>query len=289
MKFNRTAVSDCIRIEEFISVFRCKLQDIPSKECFCDGEAHDFWEFLHLVSGELNILVDGNLFCLKPGDLILYAPYSFHTISTASDAVVSVCAFSAKSTILPQFANTVIPLFEAHIISLSGIINLGESMFSLPKNTLTERGMPIRERISDFSMQKLANLTELFIIDLFEEKLSGKLPEHTTNKSNINKEFSALTSFLQNNMHRNLSTEEICTGLSMSSSHLGKLCKEMCGCGPIDYFISLKIGLAKRLITESVLNLTQISEKLGFSSVHYFSRLFKAKTGISPSNFKKHI
>ncbi len=287
LKFKRTPVSDFIRIEEFVSVFSRKLQDISAPDFCTDGEAHDFWEFLHLESGELNILVDGRLFCLQPGDLIIYAPYSFHITSVSSKAVVNICAFSASSSVLPQFANAVIPLSDTHMSSLYKIMELGRATFSLPKDISDERGMCLRNESSDFSLQKLANLTELFLIGLFEEKLSGKLPEHTTNKSNLNKEFSALTTFLQNNMHRPLTTEEICSELLLSPSQLGKLCRDVCGCGPIDYLISLKIGLAKRLIHESALNLTQISERLGFSSVHYFSRLFKSKTGISPSDYKK--
>jgi YesN/AraC family two-component response regulator len=49
----------------------------------------------------------------------------------------------------------------------------------------------------------------------------------------------------------------------------------------------LKIKEAKRLIREGQMNFTEISEFLGFSSIHYFSKLFKKPTGKSPSEYAK--
>jgi len=55
--------------------------------------------------------------------------------------------------------------------------------------------------------------------------------------------------------------------------------------GIIDYFILLKIDRAKKLITETELSFTEISSILGFSSSAYFSRTFKKKTGVTPSQY----
>ena len=57
----------------------------------------------------------------------------------------------------------------------------------------------------------------------------------------------------------------------------------------MSYFISLKIDTAKAMIRDTDLNFTQISEKLGFSTVHYFSKLFKDRVGVSPSKYAKSV
>ena len=61
----------------------------------------------------------------------------------------------------------------------------------------------------------------------------------------------------------------------------------------MDYFSRMKITAAREMIREGRLNFTQISEKLGFQSVHYFSRRFRSLTGMSPSEYadsvKMHI
>ena len=55
-------------------------------------------------------------------------------------------------------------------------------------------------------------------------------------------------------------------------------------CGIIEFFTEMKVEFAKQLIRENQLNFTQISDFLGYSSIHYFSRQFKKVTGMTPSN-----
>ena len=43
------------------------------------------------------------------------------------------------------------------------------------------------------------------------------------------------------------------------------------------------------MLRDKEISVTEISEKLGFDSVHYFSRLFKKHTGVSPVNYAKSI
>ena len=57
----------------------------------------------------------------------------------------------------------------------------------------------------------------------------------------------------------------------------------------IDYFNKLKIRAAKEMIREGRLNFTQIAARLGFQSVHYFSRRFKLLTGMSPSEYADSV
>ena len=53
----------------------------------------------------------------------------------------------------------------------------------------------------------------------------------------------------------------------------------------MEYFCRLKIEAAKRLIRQGGQNFTEIAHALGFSTIHYFSRRFKAITGMTPSGY----
>lgn len=56
---------------------------------------------------------------------------------------------------------------------------------------------------------------------------------------------------------------------------------------PQQYLIHLRIQLAKQLLVETPLSITQIAEKCGYGDVFYFSNAFRKHTGVSPSTFRR--
>ena len=65
--------------------------------------------------------------------------------------------------------------------------------------------------------------------------------------------------------------------------------KSKYGCTIFNYVIKLKIKEAKALLRTDNLSITEISEHLGFESVHYFCRSFKKNTGVSPTEYSRMI
>lgn len=86
-----------------------------------------------------------------------------------------------------------------------------------------------------------------------------------------------------------LKIEEICSYFSFSRSSLQNLFHKEKGCGPIEYFNSLKIEKAKDMIREGRKNITEISYDLSYCSLQYFSRQFKKFTGMSPKEYETSI
>ena len=57
----------------------------------------------------------------------------------------------------------------------------------------------------------------------------------------------------------------------------------------LETITELKIAAAKEKIRCSTCNFTELAEELGFSSVNYFSKVFKAQTGMTPTEYSKHV
>ncbi len=265
-------VPKSVTIESFVSFFRKRHQDIlPGTPL--DGEAHSFWEFFALEKGSANVLVDGELFHLEEGQLIFYPPHAFHTLSSSQDAIINVISFETNSRMLFAYANNVHTLSQRLKSSLSDIMSMGNELF------------PLWREGAGYALSRLAKLVEVFLIELYEEVISET--ESQVGEIHQSEAFVTLTAYLKKNLSGNISVKDICSALSISESTLHRLCKKYCGCGAITYFIALKLGRAKRLLEEQTLNVTQIAEQLGFSSVHYFSKQFKEKTGMSPLQYSK--
>jgi AraC-like DNA-binding protein len=95
--------------------------------------------------------------------------------------------------------------------------------------------------------------------------------------------------FLQENLHQNLTLDDICQNTLLSRSSLQKLFKEGTGHSVMDYFKEMKMQEIKHLIREENHNFTEIAEILGYSSIHYLSRTFKANTGMTLSEYASSV
>lgn len=70
-------------------------------------------------------------------------------------------------------------------------------------------------------------------------------------------------------------------------SYFRKMFKQYTGIAPVQYHLDLKIQRAKEMLASTDRSIKEIAFELGFHSIHYFSRIFKKKTGISPSEIRK--
>lgn len=89
------------------------------------------------------------------------------------------------------------------------------------------------------------------------------------------------------NMHQTIVQEEIAQSIGMGYSLYRKKFKEYTGVSPAQYQIQIRINKAKDLIITSNQPLKEIIHTLGFESLDYFFRLFKQKTGFTPSDFRE--
>ena len=86
-------------------------------------------------------------------------------------------------------------------------------------------------------------------------------------------------------LKREIRTEELCRVCGISESYLKRLFREQYGMPPKQYLLVLKIDHACDLLETERYTVTQVAELCHFSDVYYFSRQFKAKVGITPTQF----
>ncbi len=92
---------------------------------------------------------------------------------------------------------------------------------------------------------------------------------------------------IRKNLTENINLEQIAKDNNIGYSYFRKMFKEYTGVSPRQYHLELKIIRAKELILISDKTIKEICFDLGFQSVHYFSRYFKKKVGMNPSEFQK--
>ena len=96
----------------------------------------------------------------------------------------------------------------------------------------------------------------------------------------------AIRNFIETNYHNDLNLDLLASRHAISKFHLLRLFKRYYGLTPRQYLIDRRIGASKRLLSEGM-SVTQCCFEVGFESLGSFSRLFKKKIGLSPSQFQK--
>ena len=86
-----------------------------------------------------------------------------------------------------------------------------------------------------------------------------------------------------------ISAEEIASQLQVSYSRFRKIFKQYTGMAPGQYQINLKLQKAKELLINTVKPIKEIAYTLGFESNFYFLRLFKEKTGTTPTAYRDQM
>ena len=92
---------------------------------------------------------------------------------------------------------------------------------------------------------------------------------------------------MQNSLSKEIDLHRIASDNHVGYAYFRKMFKKYMGISPLKYHLNLKILKSKELLLTSDKSVNEVSDELGFNSVYYFSRLFKNKTGVSPSQFRK--
>ena len=94
-------------------------------------------------------------------------------------------------------------------------------------------------------------------------------------------------SFMEENLNKMLSLEDLTTFNRLSKSQLTQIFKDKTGYSPMDFFIRLKIQKACSYLDFTDLVISEVALKVGYSDQYYFSRIFKKIMSMSPSDYRK--
>lgn len=88
------------------------------------------------------------------------------------------------------------------------------------------------------------------------------------------------------NINNPYSPEQAAQDLQMGYSRFRKLFKSYTGLSPGQYYLQLKIDKAREMLSDGITPIKEISILLNFDSSYYFSRIFKEKTGLRPTDYR---
>jgi AraC-like DNA-binding protein len=116
--------------------------------------------------------------------------------------------------------------------------------------------------------------------------MAGKLPSGVSSRAReTDSRISSAVEILRNSVSGSPDFNNMALKLGMSPAHFRREFKRVTGLAPNQYLISVKINRAKELLSGAPGSVKAAAAELGFEDQYYFSRLFKSKTGVSPSGW----
>jgi AraC-like DNA-binding protein len=94
---------------------------------------------------------------------------------------------------------------------------------------------------------------------------------------------------METNVLKAINVPDIAEQIGVSPSKLSEIFKTYTSMTPYQYYIHIKIHKAESLLERDNMTVKEAAFSLGFEDQYYFSRLFKNKTGVAPSDWKKYI
>lgn len=93
--------------------------------------------------------------------------------------------------------------------------------------------------------------------------------------------------FIHSNFYKNISLEDVSNAVGLNPSYFSNLFKKCTGKKYIDYLTDLRLEKADKMLLNTDLSISDISNMIGYSSPKHFSTLYKMKYGYPPSEKKK--
>lgn len=259
-----------------------------TKQYHTKYDSHNFCELIYVDNGEIIVNAEHYSGILPGNHIIIHCPDESHSLSCADNSPnIIIIGFRCECEALKPFSQKPFKLSAEQKKMLAEILREGMSVYAPPYDTPNLLEMEKRAEYPFGADQMIKLRLEQFLINLIRE---SQLPSSLNNSEPASETALAdIKRYIDEHYTDNIQLDNICFIFGTNKTTLCRNFKTVYGITILNYINSLKLKEAKKLLREKNLSVTQISEKLGFTSIHYFCRFFKKETGESPIEYSKTI
>ncbi|NEW04798.1 AraC family transcriptional regulator [Paenibacillus sp. SYP-B3998] len=241
---------------------------------------HSFFEVCYVLEGEGEYTDMGISYSLQAGTHFCSRPGVSHQIRTQEGLFLLYVAFEVDET---QSKDTLCDAFRQLAENIESCVrqDAHNPTALLWKSLLLQEGAT--GNLPAVAIPTLAYTLLLSFLTLF----GSRQREPSTHRKRPNSLLQQAKLYIRDNLSQPLSLQHVAEYLHVSERHLSRLFSSGIHESYTDFIRSERIRQATHLLLTSNLSIKEISEVVGFSSVHYFSRLFMEVKKLPPGKFRK--
>ena len=252
------------------------------------GRNIPYFLLVYCINGSFRMRIEGDVYDMQTGDVLLIPANTDYVPLDSDGCSYYFLHFSAKyaskscrrlridhGAILPegsyhyQYADD-----SAAAIEIDIHTRLADS------GTVSE----IFSRIAALDLHR--NSAHKLLMDNLLREILISISRELSENTEKSKHTIRITDYIKANYKKKLSLSSLSSEFSLSEVYIAKLFSTELGMRPSEYINSIRVSYARDMLIHTDMPIGEIAETVGFSSLYYFSRVFKKICAISPSDFR---
>ena len=248
-----------------IQSFHYSLDRIFGENYDFQGEVHDFYEMVCVLSGSVGITAGDKVYLLNAGECLMHPPNEFHRIRSEKGSEPHVLNLSFHSLAMPTYDGRI---FSPKTRQQEELLEICSEVRDGLHNSDAEKLNEQRLRLESWLIRMVQSTTEKGVVE---------------NSAAVR--YAEIVNVLQEHLEEQLSATEIARLCNMSLSNLKKIFTKYAGMGVSRYFNEMKMRRAAVLL-QSGKRVGEVAAELGFTDQNYFSTVFRRIMGASPGRYR---
>ena len=237
------------------------------------GESHPMLELTYVDQGSLHSVAGGQELILNQGEMTIYGPDQWHMQYADMD-------------VAPRYVTI---SFDVEGCDITPLLN---RKFQPQQEviTLLQQMLRERERMDKYTTDMIITLLTQLLLNIMRNiDAPSEKPKASNSLHSDNEIIRRAQQYISEHIREKLSVPILARKVDVSPSYLTSLFHKYLQISPGEYIRRIKLQESKQMIRENSMNFTQIAEVLQYSTVHHFSRQFKDKFGITPTEYARSV
>ncbi len=250
---------------------------------------HTSYEIYYLVSGERYYFIKEKTYHVIKGDFVLINYSELHKTSAVPGA-------SSHERILIQFSPEHLEVLS-NLIGNVDLLSCFHSDINVIRLDFKERSELERllfrivdecqKMDTDSLLYRNVLLIELLIV-LNRQVIKAPIINPGVNDPSYEKIY-PIVRYINEHYMEDVTLSSLSQRFYISIFHLSRTFKKVTGFSLVEYLNNVRTREAQNLLRNTKLNVTQITEQVGFGSLTHFERVFKSLTGLSPLKYRQSV
>lgn len=197
------------------------------------------------------------------------------------------CSYKASIDILREYIDQL--YLEEHDVNIiskrlqevaKAVVRISEELGITDTNELVVQMEKLKIKYLLYNNKHDAYNEIIKMVDILFDKMNikGKLSEGG---------MKAVIDYIERNLKKGISLEDVANHVNISTYYLSKIFKKEMGVNFITYVTDRKMDLAKEMLVNTDIPVLNIALDLAYNEANYFSKAFKKKTGLTPSEYRE--